>query len=183
VSTVGLGRTSTEQDVPVVTRLRPPRPEEEAVLARWRADPASEFDDFAGGQAPGRQDVGLPVAPPGLGRLVVTDGEDVLIGSVSWHEVTYGPNRGSTALSTGISLRPPAQGAGHGTRAQRMLAEYLFASLPVHRLQASTDVANRREQRALESAGYRLEGTLRGAQWRRGGWHDLLLYSRLRGDG
>lgn len=169
--------------MPVVTRLRPPRPEEEAVLARWRDEPASEYDDFAGGAAPGRQDAPLPGPPPGLGRLVVTDGRDVLIGSVSWHEVTYGPNRGSTTLSTGISLRPPARGVGHGTRAQRMLAEYLFASLPVHRLQASTDVRNVPEQRALESAGYRLEGTLRGAQWRRGAWHDLLLYSRLRGDG
>lgn len=166
----------------VATRLRPPRPEEEDVLARWRAEPASEFDDFGGGDAPGRLDA-LPLTPPtGLGRLVVTDGEDVLLGSVSWHEVTYGPSRGSTAFNIGISLRPPARGVGHGTRAQRMLAEYLFAGYPVHRIEASTDVENHPEQRSLERAGFRREGVLRGAQWRRGAFHDLVVFARLRGE-
>ena len=36
--------------------------------------------------------------------------------------------------------------------------------------------------RALERAGYHREGVLRGAQWRAGAWHDLVLYARLRGD-
>ncbi len=167
----------------VATRLRPPRPEEEAVLARWQAEPASEFDDFLGGDAPSRYDAPTAALPPGLGRLVVTDADDVLLGSVSWHEMTFGPSRGSTALTVGISLRPPARGGGHGSRAQRMLAEYLFASFPVHRVQAFTDVDNVVEQRALERAGFLREAVLRGAQWRRGTWHDLVLYARLRSDG
>ena len=165
----------------VATRLRPPRPQEEAVLAGWRADPASPYEDFTGGPTPGRYDTGLPTAPPGLGRLAVTDGDDLLLGTVSWHEVTYGPNRGSTALSIGISLRPSARQKGHGARAQGMLAEYLFVSYPVHRLEATTDVTNVAEQRALERAGFRREGVLRGAQWR-GGRHDLVMYARLRDD-
>ena len=166
----------------VVTRLRPVRPEEEAVLARWRAEPSSAFDDFLGGPAPGRLDTPA-VAPPGLGRLVVTDGEDVLLGSVSWHERSYGPTQGSLALNIGISLRPPARGAGHGTRAQRMLAAYLFRSFPVQRIEAHTDTENEPEQRALERAGFLPEGVLRGAQWRAGEWRDLLSYARLRTDG
>lgn len=168
--------------VTVATRLRPARAQEQDVLARWRAEPSSEFEDFAGGAAPSRQDVRLDAPPPGLGELVVTDGADVLLGSVGWHEVTYGPSRGSLALNVGISLRPPARGAGHGTRAQRMLAEYLFATFPVHRVEASTDVDNLAEQRALDRAGFTREGVLRGAQWRRGAWHDMVLYARLRGD-
>jgi aminoglycoside 6'-N-acetyltransferase len=64
-----------------------------------------------------------------------------------------------------------------------MLADYLFATTPVHRLQASTDVDNRPEQAALERAGFLREGLLRGAQWRRGAYHDLVLFSRLRTDG
>jgi RimJ/RimL family protein N-acetyltransferase len=169
--------------VSVVTRLRPVRPEEENVLARWRAEPASEFEDFGGGPTPSRYDATATSRPGGLGRLVVTDGADVLLGSVSWHEVTYGPNRGSTALNIGISLRPPARGAGHGSRAQRMLADYLFVSYPVHRVEASTDLANVPEQRALEHAGFRRECVLRGAQWRSGAWRDLVQYARLRTDG
>lgn len=168
--------------VRVATRLRPALPQDQDVLARWRAEPASEFDDLFGGAAPDRRDARLEVPPPGAGELVVTDGADLLLGSVGWVQVVHGPNQGSIALSIGISLRPPARGQGHGTRAQRMLAEYLFAGFPVQRLEASTDVDNVAEQKALDRAGFRREGRLRGAQWRRGAWHDLLLYSRLRSD-
>ena len=167
----------------VVTRLRAPRPEEADLLARWWAEPASEFDDLAGGAAPQRRDRPLDEPPAGLGTLAVTDGDGRLLGTVGWRTVTYGPNEGSTALSIGISLRPHGRGAGHGTRAQRMLAEYLFSSFPVHRLEAATDVDNVVEQRALAAAGFTREGVLRGAQWRRGAWHDLVQYSRLRTDG
>ena len=167
----------------VVTRLRAPLPEEADLLARWQAEPASEFDDLAGGAAPQRRDRPLDEPPPGLGTLAVADGEGRLLGTVGWRTVTYGPNQGSLALSIGISLRPHGRGAGHGTRAQRMLAEYLFAGYPVHRLEASTDVDNVVEQRALVGAGFVREGVLRGAQWRRGAWHDLVQYSRLRTDG
>lgn len=166
-----------------VTRLRPARPAEEDVLARWRDEPASEFEDFRGGPAPGRYDTTSGSPPAGLGRLVVTDGDDVLLGTVSWHEVTYGPNRGSTALNIGISLRPAARGSGHGSRAQRMLADYLFVSYPVNRVEASTDVANVVEQAALVRAGFVRECVLRGAQWRSGAWRDLVQYARLRTDG
>lgn len=153
------------------------------MLARWRDEPASEFEDFRGGPAPGRHDHVSGSPPTGLGRLVVTDGDDRLLGSVSWHEVTYGPNRGSTALNIGISLRPAFRGAGHGSRAQRMLADYLFVSFPVHRVEASTDLANAAEQAALARAGFTRECVLRGAQWRAGEWHDLVQYARLRDDG
>ena len=94
----------------------------------------------------------------------------------------YGPNLGSQALDIGISLRPFAQGRGHGSRAQRMLARYLFATTPVFRVQASTDVRNVPEQKALERAGFHREGVLRGAQWREGVWNDLVSYARLRED-
>jgi RimJ/RimL family protein N-acetyltransferase len=96
--------------------------------------------------------------------------------------VTYGPNAGSRALDIGISVFPAHRGRGHGSRAQRMLADYLFATTPVHRVQASTDLRNTVEQRALERAGFRREGVLRGAQWRRGEHHDLVSYARLRTD-
>ena len=36
--------------------------------------------------------------------------------------------------------------------------------------------------RALEKAGFTREGVLRGAQFRRGEWHDLVSYARLRND-
>jgi len=164
----------------VSTRLRPASPPEHEVLVRWRAEPASEFEELTRGGT--HQDAALPAPPAGLGQLVVADSDDRMLGSVGWHEVRHGPNAGSTALNINISLRPFARGAGHGTRAQRMLADYLFATFPVHRVEAATDVANAAEQRALTGAGFTREGVLRGARWRRGAWHDLVAYSRLRAD-
>lgn len=164
--------------MPVLTRLRPPRPEEAALLAGWAAEVSSPFEDWGGdGTGPGTR---LPGGS--LGELAVTDRDDRPIGGVSWRPVLYGPTLGSQAFDIGISLRVDARGAGHGRRAQRMLADWLFATTEVHRVQATTDVANEAELRALAHAGFVREGVLRGAQWRSGTWHDLVCFARLRGD-
>lgn len=167
---------------PVTTRLRPARPDEHELLARWRSEPASEFEELQGAPDGRRPDARPAVGPASLGELVITDGADVPIGTVGWHQVLYGPNQGSVSLNIGISVRPPARGQGHGSRAQRMLADYLFVTFAVHRVEASTDVTNLAEQRSLERAGFVREGILRGAQWRAGRHHDLVSYSRLRTD-
>ena len=167
----------------MTTRLRPLRRQDRPVLTAWDRRPGSEFEDLGGDPPPGVHVTDRLPLPRGSGALAVTDGDDVLIGSVGWHPVVYGPNAGSRALDIGISLHPSAWGRGHGTRAQRMLADHLFATTPVHRVQASTDVRNVVEQRALERAGFVREGVLRGAQWRRGAFHDLVSYARLRTDG
>lgn len=167
------------------TRLRPPRDDEELAAVRaW--PPASPYEDWSGSPGPAGAEgeaAGGGAAPgSGGGELLVTDGHDRVVGSVSWRQVPYGPNPGSVALDVGISLRPDARGIGHGGRGQRLLAEYLFATTSVHRVQATTDVENAAEQRALERAGFRREGVLRGAQWRLGRHHDLVSYARLRSD-
>ncbi len=156
------------------TRLRPALEGERALLQAWGADPQSPYDDWSDPE-------GEFLAPPDcLGELVVADDHDDPLGTVSWRPVAYGPTRRSQALEIGISLRPFAQGLGHGTRAQRMLVKYLFATTDVHRVQASTDVSNVAEQHALEAAGFSREGVLRSAQWRAGAWHDLVMYAVIR---
>jgi RimJ/RimL family protein N-acetyltransferase len=117
------------------------------------------------------------------GELVVeriSDGRP--IGSISWHLARYGPNEESGAWNIGIALIPEARGQGHGTEAQRLAAEYLFASTAVNRVEASTDVENLVEQRSLEKAGFLREGVARGSQFRAGAYHDLVNYARLRGE-
>lgn len=110
----------------------------------------------------------------------VVDGR--LVGQVGWHEVHYGPAPKSRAWNIGISLIPEARGHGYGGIAQRMLAGWLFAMTDANRVEAQTDVDNIPEQRALEKAGFTREGVLRGAQFRAGGYHDLISYARLRAD-
>lgn len=114
--------------------------------------------------------------------LVVETEDGELIGSVSWHTVQLGPSAASRAINMGISLFPEHRGLGYGSAAQRLLADYLFSSRSVERVEATTDVENLAEQRALEKAGFTREGVLRHAQFRAGTWHDAVIYSRVRGD-
>jgi RimJ/RimL family protein N-acetyltransferase len=117
------------------------------------------------------------------GQLIVELAADgTPIGTVSWHQVMYGPNPESAAWNIGISLIPAFRGKGYGTEAQRQLATYLFETTDVNRVEASTDAENLPEQRSLEKAGFTREGVQRMAQYRAGGYHDLIVYCRLRDD-
>ena len=90
--------------------------------------------------------------------------------------------RSRSALNFGIELIPDARGQGYGTEAQALLVDYLFATTDVHRIEASTDIDNLAEQRSLEKAGLRREGVNRGAQFRAGAYHDLIVFALLRED-
>lgn len=160
-------------------RLRPPAPEDDSfLLFLRRPEIAGEFNWFedASGEPP-------PAGRPAVSRLIVTLDDETRLGGVSWFAVTYGPNRRSAAWIIGITLLPEHRGRGYGMAAQRMLAEHLFATTDANRVEASTDVDNVIEQRALARAGFQREGVLRGAQYRGGRWHDLVLYACVRDSG
>jgi RimJ/RimL family protein N-acetyltransferase len=167
-------------------RLRPVRRADLDTLERWSADPEAQGHHNWFGFAPDGQ-LRRRFDQDGLlgedrGNLLVELDDGTLAGDVSYFAVHHGPNPGSRALNVGIALLPEHRGHGHGAEAQRRLAAYLFAHTTVERLEASTDVENLAEQRALERAGFTREGVLRHAQFRDGGFRDLVLYSRLRGD-
>jgi [ribosomal protein S5]-alanine N-acetyltransferase len=115
------------------------------------------------------------------GQLAVALPDGTLAGIVSWRTITTGGPDGG-CLDIGALLFPEHRGKGLGTTAQRLLAEYLFATTLANRLQAITDVENLAEQKALEQAGFRREGVLRGLAFIRGRWRDGVLYARLRDD-
>lgn len=116
------------------------------------------------------------------GTLAVESPDGTLLGDVGWHAVQHGPSTACRALNVGIALLPAHRGKGYGSAAQAVLATYLFQNTLIERLEAGTDVENLAEQRALESAGFHREGILRHAQFRAGSWHDIVQFSRLRGD-
>jgi RimJ/RimL family protein N-acetyltransferase len=156
------------------------------LLDSWDSPAISgEFNDFGmpRGKAPREALAKGPMRNDHNGVLIielVADGTP--IGTVGWHQVMYGPNPESAAWNVGISLIPEFRGMGYGTEAQCQVAAYLFETTNVNRVEASTDVENLPEQRSLEKAGFRREGVQRGAQFRAGGYHDLIVYSRLRDD-
>ncbi|MCT2582131.1 GNAT family N-acetyltransferase [Actinophytocola sp. S1-96] len=130
-----------------------------------------------------RDDRLSPQTPRTPFRGAVLDAETGrLLGVVSWHAVGYGGTFGCSAWNIGIELVPDARGRGVGTTAQRLLVEHLFATTGLDRVEAGTDVDNVAELRALEKAGFRRDGVVRGAQVRDGRRRDMVLLGILRTD-
>jgi [ribosomal protein S5]-alanine N-acetyltransferase len=165
-------------------RLRPVEERDLDALGRIDTDPAvSEPFEWRGFRDPrarrrrwdedgylGSEDSVLVVALP----------DGTFAGIVVWRwSSTSGP-RG--CLQIGILLFPEIRGKGLGTAAQRLLADYLFSTTLAHRLEATTEIDNVAEQRALENAGFAREGVLRGMGFVRGQWRDGVMYARLRDD-
>ncbi|HEU4567868.1 MAG TPA: GNAT family protein [Marmoricola sp.] len=158
-----------------VLALEPPAASESELDVLSAEHVSGGFEDYGDGP--------FDELPRGLVRGLlrrVVDGE--VLGSMSWHLVSYGPTVGSRAWNTGIWLRPAHRGLGYGAAAQRLLARHLLATTDVQRVEASTDVDNVAERRALERAGFTLDGVLRGAQERMGERRDLAVYAVLRSD-
>jgi RimJ/RimL family protein N-acetyltransferase len=163
-----------------------------ASVARWRTASGTDVSlrPLAEGETPPRDespydDWGerLPLEETaGVIHLLLVEADGEPVGVVSWHRTHYGPNAGSLAWNVGIGLAAAARGRGIGSAAQRLLAQHLFATTAIDRVEASTDIENVAEQRALEKAGFTREGVLRSAQARRDGRHDIVSYSVLRGE-
>jgi RimJ/RimL family protein N-acetyltransferase len=113
--------------------------------------------------------------------LAVTSDGDTPVGVVSYRPAQRARTAGA-CLEIGIALLPEHRGRGLGTRAQRLLAEYLFDYTTANRLEALTDEENYAERKALERAGFRREGVLRGSYFHRGAWRNQVLYAVLRSD-
>jgi RimJ/RimL family protein N-acetyltransferase len=81
-------------------------------------------------------------------------------------------------LEIGYALLPSERGKGYCTEATQLMVDYLFLSMDVSRIQASTSIKNKGSQRVLEKAGFTREGTIRKTS--RGERRDAYLYSILR---
>jgi RimJ/RimL family protein N-acetyltransferase len=160
-------------------RLRPVRAEDAALYERFYSTPddLGEFNwlGFRSMVASRQRLEENGFLTPEGGHLVVVLPDDTAVRFVSWYEARYGTN--SHAWGIGISLVPDKRGRGIGTLAQRQISEYLFATTPVNRVEADTEVDNVAERRSLTKAGFIEEGILRGGRWR-----DVVMFSRLRSD-
>lgn len=148
--------------------LRPQQPGNLAVLTGGE----SPFDDF------GPRATRTAPSPPGFdapGALSVIAEDGEVAGEVQWHWEQWGPNAASRCPMIGIWLRAEYRGRGIGSAAQSQIVELLFRHTTANRVEAHADVENVAEQRALEAAGFRREGVIRGAQWRDGQYRDGLL--------
>jgi [ribosomal protein S5]-alanine N-acetyltransferase len=166
-------------------RLRPIEEADLADLRRLDTDPAVagsfQWAGFASPHTRRRrwEEDGLLGRDSTMLGVGLPDGK--LAGFVSWHtRKVSGPDGGCVEI--GAMVFPEHRGHGLGTAAQRLLVDYLFSTTLVNRVQAVTDVENVGEQRALERAGFRREGIMRGLEFLGGRWRDCVLYARLRSD-
>ncbi len=169
-----------------LVRLRDVTLDDADMLDEWnRAVERGGFNDFGPRDPTPREPLANgPLRNERNGTLIVERIDDgTPIGTVGWRRVfVYGPSPTSDAWQIGIEINADARGRGFGTEAQRLLADWLFATTPINRVEASTDMDNVPEQRSLDKAGFVREGVMRGAQFRGDAYHDLVYYSRIRSD-
>jgi [ribosomal protein S5]-alanine N-acetyltransferase len=165
-------------------RLRPVVEDDLAMFRRFVTEPFLIGLDWAGfrdAQAPARRFATDGYLGTDDGRLMIeVEEEHVAAGFVSYVAGLYGGV--AKHWEIGIALLPEWRGRGIGWRAQAMLCDYLFSHTPAQRIQAGTHPENTAEQKALEKAGFHLEGVVRACEFRAGQWRDGYLYSRLRDD-
>jgi RimJ/RimL family protein N-acetyltransferase len=84
------------------------------------------------------------------------------------------------SMSFRIALAEP--GRGYGTEATRLVLDYAFDVVGVHRVTLEVFDFNKRAQRVYEKCGFIREGLQREALYWDGQWHDTIDMAVLAGD-
>lgn len=80
----------------------------------------------------------------------------------------------------GCFLAREFQGRGIASEATRLLVEFGFSQLGMHRISATSLAGNHSSKRTLEALGFVHEGTMRSHSHRHGAWLDRHFYSLLK---
>jgi RimJ/RimL family protein N-acetyltransferase len=163
-------------------RLRSVRDEDLPQLARWEMDPATTATLMNWVIPPSEA-----AAKERIGKWCANDNGDVgfaietlvdppvLVGSLQ----LVGVRLKDRCATLGIALAREHIGRGYGTDATRVIVDYAFREMGLHRIQLSVAPFNRAGIRAYEKAGFVEEGRRRDAVWHDGRWYDEVLMSLL----
>lgn len=103
--------------------------------------------------------------------------DDALIGWIALDGILWSQQVGGLAVGIG---RRDARGKGYGAEALRLLLDFAFDELNLHRVQLTVFAYNQRAIRLYERLGFQHEGTYREFLQRGGQRHHMLLYGLLR---
>jgi RimJ/RimL family protein N-acetyltransferase len=161
-------------------RLAAPQPEDGDQFARWSQD--DEYmrllDD----------DPVRPMAPANFARFGTPNAsdyyfhlrtlvDDTLIGFVVLFNIKWSNQSAEMAIGIGV---PEFRGKGYGGDALRLILNYAFNELNLHRVELTVIAYNTGAIRAYERAGFVREGVKRQAIQRSGQRFDLIGYGILR---
>lgn len=104
---------------------------------------------------------------------------DDLIGIIGLTEVVRGPLQ---SCWLGYSLDKAYNGRGYTTEAVRLVVDYAFQVLKLHRIEAGVMPHNRGSIRVLEKAGFEKEGLSRKNVLINGKWEDHLHFAIVNPD-
>jgi RimJ/RimL family protein N-acetyltransferase len=107
--------------------------------------------------------------------IVAADDPDLLLGSIAFVRFAWEHARGEI----GYWLAPQARGAGHATRALRLIGGWGLETLGLRRLELFAATGNAPSQRVAQRAGFTREGVLRSYMRGKDGRQDMIAYSLL----
>ncbi len=163
-------------------RLRGVRDEDLPRLARWEMDPA-RMATLSNWVVPPSE----AAAKERIARWCANDKDNagfaietladppVLVGNIH----LLGARPKDRCATLGIALAREHIGRGYGTDATRVIVDYAFREMGLHRIQLAVAPFNRAGIRAYEKAGFVEEGRHRDAVWHDGRWYDKVLMSLL----
>lgn len=110
---------------------------------------------------------------------IVLKDDDRLIGNIALHKISN-PHRNATL---GIVIGDKTcWSKGHGTEALKLMTEYGFSQLNLHRIFLTVIDFNKRAIRAYEKAGFKKEGAYREQIYRNGKYCDLIFMGILKSE-
>jgi RimJ/RimL family protein N-acetyltransferase len=117
----------------------------------------------------------LRSGPLELKGFIIEKKDGKKIGNITTYNSYIGASK---MLEIGYVIIPGERGKGYCTEATQMIVDYLFLSMDMNRIQATTSIKNTGSQRVLDKAGFTKEGTIRKSE--RGARRDVYIYSILR---
>ena len=137
---------------------RPARPKTQVSLEKWIEEEGESHNGYL------------------FGIRLIED--DTLIGFIELDGILW--THGTTWVGLGIGAEHQDQ--GYGTETMRIILDFAFSELNLHRVQLSVFAYNSRAIAAYERLGFIHEGTMREFLHRDGQRFDMLNYGLLRGE-
>jgi RimJ/RimL family protein N-acetyltransferase len=165
-------------------RLRGTREDDLPTLARWLMDPEIRST---------QSNIVLPLSEATARELIAgwskNEGTDIGFSiealdseRVVGHTGLFGGSVKDRDRSVGIYIGPPFLNQGYGTDAMRLMVDYGFRELGLHRIDLTVLSFNTRAIAAYRKVGFVEEGRAREAVFHDGQWYDRVSMAILAGE-